>query len=285
VFFDGGVEDTAKGKVIRGTSDFVGWRGFPQGAFDYLDDGANAIYPGKGYRDLETFQKTKVRDEMADQLRPITERRAQAGDKLSIYYLESDKIDAALDVALQNISDSGRGLGPIAEALGRPMTKSEAKNAYYTQAAAARNQKRGLAAGARVDFNEQKDGETDKNLQALEAYGETFDAATVGNVFLGERWDKLVRALFEKLNTSQLAYVRRNTNLRVIPANILETLSDGTRKRIRLSEAARRQFESSAPREPQREVPASADRQHVRPRRTLEPDWLFEASQQPAPGQ
>tara|TARA_Y100000310_G_scaffold54591_1_gene50020 strand:- start:1074 stop:4091 length:3018 start_codon:yes stop_codon:yes gene_type:complete len=265
-FFEGAANDTVKGKLIRGGADFVGFRAFPAGAFDHLDQGAEQVYPGKRYRDIETYQKDRVRTIQADLLRPITERRAQGGDMLSRYYLEKDRIYAERDEGIQNIVDALRGAGPVAEALGRRMTKREAVNAYYEQTGGARNQKQGLAAGLQIDFDEQRDGERDRNRQALEAYNETFGAATVGNVFLSEVWDRLVEELFNKLPSPARVYVQRNTNLHPPPVEILVLLSDKARARIRRS-IEQRTAHSGSP-DPLRQLPDRGERPPARPRRS-----------------
>ncbi len=242
-FFSGGPNDTAKGKLARGTADFFGMRSFPAGAFDHLNKGSEEVW-GVPYGETEPYQKTITRRQQSGFIDPITAERAATGDKLSTYFVKTKEID---DLRLQqekNIIDGLAGTGPLAGIVTKkPFAKAPLRSAldlYYEAQSNARNQKVGVAAGAGIDFNEQKETETDANIDALEAYNLTFDNAIVGDFFMSDVWNKLVDSLLKSLPAEQREYVIRNTNRGVHADGILELLKGtGTRKRIDQSEAAR----------------------------------------------
>tara|TARA_R110000803_G_scaffold189197_1_gene251641 strand:+ start:2356 stop:6861 length:4506 start_codon:yes stop_codon:yes gene_type:complete len=243
VFFSGGPNDTGKGKIARGVADFFGGRSFPAGAFDHMNKGSELTW-GVPYGDTEPYQKTITRRQQAEFIDPITAERAATGDKLSTYFVKTKEID---DLRLQqekNIIDGLAGTGPLAGIVTKkPFAKAPLRSAldlYYEAQSNARNQKVGVAAGAGIDFNEQKETETDANIDALEAYNLTFDNAIVGDFFMSDVWNKLVDSLLKSLPVEQSEYVIRNTNRGVHADGILELLKGtGTRKRIDQSEAAR----------------------------------------------
>ena len=91
-----------------------------------------------------------------------------------------------------------------------------------------------------MDFDENKEEETDANIDALEAYNLTFDNAIVGDFFMPDVWNKLVSKLLVSLPQEQKEYVRRNTNQGVHAPGIMELLEgSATAKRILESQAAR----------------------------------------------
>ena len=95
-----------------------------------------------------------------------------------------------------------------------------------------------MAAGAGIDFEENKDEETDANIDALEAYNATFDNAIVGDFFMADVWNNLVDKLMVSLPPEQKAYVIRNTNRSVHAAGILDLLR-GTKTQFRILESQR----------------------------------------------
>ena len=242
-FFSGGPLDTSQGKAARGMSDFVGGRSFPAGAFDYLNNASDLTW-GMKYQDTEPYQKRETRRSQAAMLDPITEERAAGGDKVSTYYSKAKKIDDTRLRQEKNIIDGLAGRGPLAGIVTKkPFPKAPQRNAldlYYEAQSNARNQKVGLAAGAGMDFDENKEEETDANIDALEAYNLTFDNAIVGDFFMPDVWNKLVSKLLVSLPQEQKEYVRRNTNQGVHAPGIMELLEgSATAKRILESQAAR----------------------------------------------
>jgi len=257
-FFSGGPNDTLQGKAARGISDFVGGRSFPAGAFDYLNNASDLTW-GMKYQDTEPYQKRETRRSQAAMLDPITEERAAGGDKVSTYYSEAKKIDDTRLRQEKNIIDGLAGRGPLAGIVtNKRFPKDPRRNAldlYYEAQSNARNQKVGLAAGARMDFDENKEEETDANIDALEAYNLTFDSAIVGDFFMPDVWNKLVTKLLVSLPKEQKEYVMRNTNQGVHAPGIMELLKGSTTaKRILQSQKAREAHST-----PATMAPAAAD--------------------------
>ena len=258
-FFSGGPNDTLQGKAARGMSDFIGWRSFPAGAFDYLNNASDLTW-GMKYQDTEPYQKRETRRSQAAMLDPITEERAAGGDKVSTYYSEAKKIDDTRLRQEKNIIDGLAGRGPLAGIVtNKRFPKAPRRNAldlYYEAQSNARNQKVGLAAGAGMDFDENKEEETDANIDALEAYNLTFDNAIVGDFFMPDVWNKLVTKLLVSLPKEQKEYVMRNTNQGVHAPGIMELLKGSTTaKRILQSQKAREAHSTPATMAPAAEQP------------------------------
>jgi hypothetical protein len=232
-----------QGKATRGVADFFGWRSFPAGSFDYLNNSSDVTW-GMKYQDTEPYQKRETRRSQAAMLDPITEERAAGGDKVSTYYSEAKKIDDTRLRQEKNIIDGLAGRGPLAGIVTKkPFPKAPQRSAldlYYEAQSNARNQKVGLAAGAGMDFDENKEEETDANIEALEAYNLTFDNAIVGDFFMPDVWNKLVTKLITSLPKEQKEYVKRNTNQGVHAPGIMELLQgSASAQRIMESQAAR----------------------------------------------
>tara|TARA_B110000211_G_scaffold234981_1_gene308018 strand:- start:1103 stop:6196 length:5094 start_codon:yes stop_codon:yes gene_type:complete len=242
-FFSGGPLDTMQGKATRGVADFFGWRSFPAGSFDYLNNSSDVTW-GMKYQDTEPYQKKETRRSQAAMLDPITEERAAGGDKVSTYYSEAKKIDDTRLRQEKNIIDGLAGRGPLAGIVTKKSfpkaPQRSALDLYYEAQSNARNQKVGLAAGAGMDFDENKEEETDANIEALEAYNLTFDNAIVGDFFMPDVWNKLVTKLITSLPKEQKEYVKRNTNQGVHAPGIMELLQgSASAQRIMESQAAR----------------------------------------------
>ena len=86
VAMDGG---SARERSIRGVAEFGGWRAYPEGAYQILNNYSKE-YLNIDYRDLEPFERKMLRDILKEELDPMTYERAQQGDSNAMYWIELD---------------------------------------------------------------------------------------------------------------------------------------------------------------------------------------------------
>ena len=80
---------SAHGRSVRGVAEFMGWRAYPEGAYQILNNYSKE-YLNIDYKDLEPFERKMLRDILKDDLGPMTYERAQQGDPKAMYWIELD---------------------------------------------------------------------------------------------------------------------------------------------------------------------------------------------------
>ena len=210
--------ENVRNRTIRGTSEFMGLRAFPQGVTSILKESSYDVF-NKGYSTLEPFEKEILRVISSDKLSWLQEKQLQrATSDFAIYFGDVDRINEEFQKSILAYMDI------------YPDTTEGNRDLYYRYGLL-KNYRRGQLAeiGADIEFDEHDTENEDPIIQALAKYNSLFDNPDIKvkgtQIINWEKYDELYDAMMSEMSIEQQLAIQRNSNRLPLPERFLQRLS------------------------------------------------------------
>jgi len=187
-----------------------------------LDSNAQEKF-GVVYRDLEPYQRDIVTESptVSAELGLRRETAMERGAESSAFFSALDRIDQERDASMDTLVESLKN---------RTFTDSQGVEKYFEIESIARIKKEESAESMGYEYTERET--TNDNQKALEQYYSLPEIASETGIFNSQLYSRMRDMLENSLTPLQREYVRRNTNRRPIPKELLSILPVGTTQRI-----------------------------------------------------
>tara|TARA_Y100000593_G_scaffold64940_1_gene119657 strand:+ start:1862 stop:11635 length:9774 start_codon:yes stop_codon:yes gene_type:complete len=233
-----GWQENVRNRTLRGATEFVGFRAFPQGVTSILKESSYDVY-NKGYSKLEPFEKDMLRVISQEKLNWLQDKQLKrATSDFAIYFADVDRINKEFQDAILAYMEI------------YPDTPEGNRDLYYRYGLL-KNYRRGQLneIGADIEFGEHDIENKDPIIKALARYNSLFDDPNIRvqgtQIIDWEKYDVLYDQLMNEMSEEQQIAIQRNSNRLPLPEKFLQRLSRvGTGKeyqKIMASQALREQ--------------------------------------------
>ena len=233
-----GWQENVRNRTLRGATEFVGFRAFPQGVTSILKESSYDVY-NKGYSKLEPFEKDMLRIISQEKLNWLQDKQLKrATSDFAIYFADVDRVNTEFQDAILAYMEI------------YPDTPEGNRDLYYRYGLL-KNYRRGQLneIGADIEFGEHDIENKNPVIKALAKYNALFDDPSIRvkgtQIINWEKYDILYDQLMSEMSEEQQIAIQRNSNRLPLPEKFLQRLSRiGTGKeyqKIMASQALREQ--------------------------------------------